>query len=498
MKKIYGIVIMMLLSTLSLCAQEPLYPLDKITHLQLYSNHIYPCVYENNLYTARYFLGANSPQSIHESSHHETKEYLEGIGATIIPIDDMDKLTQDELLSMLSNKEWIIGESNTTIETLQLIQPNFRLYRLYTYSKDYSFVSNEEKNWNIASEMIEPIYFVSLPNNAIYLQGVGNNSSYIVPYKGKLLTGFALKSSIGKEMNHAKYGINKEKQLYQTLQFMNIERYYFIQPVANNKVELRDKTGRLLLDGQFDEIITNRYFLVTKNKETYDIYNGLLMPIERNARSYHFDGYYIHILKNNELTHQGVLGKKEMAFKTKHFKCGREPFYDYEIVKNDHNSYDMLIGVGSRMDKSGERGKPVPIQNSGEFSTIHWLDGTSRIGYSSLDHKEGGLNLPRELVQVEKNKKVGIALVEYNQTKISIKPLSEINYDAVLFTSYEEPLQLKKEGKIYLFVYLDKKAVVSKPLKSVGKRDKFFIRYEDENGTQGWFDLAKGIAFDDA
>ena len=187
-----------------------------------------------------------------------------------------------------------------------------------------------------------------------------------------------------------------------------------------------------------------------------------------------------------------------MAFKSNHFKCGREPFYDYEIVKNDHNSYDMLIGVDSRMDKSGKRGKPVPIQNSGEFSSIRWLDGTSRIGYSSLDHKEGGLNLPRELVQVEKNKKVGIALVEYNQTKISIKPLSEINYDAVLFTSYEEPLQLKKEGKVYLFVYLDKKAVVSKPLKSVGKRDKFFIRYEDENGTQGWFDLAKGIVFDDA
>ena len=498
MQKIYWIFI--LLGALGLQAQEPVYAMDKVTHLQLFDNHMYPTLYENDLYTARYFLGTNSPQSIHESSHHETKEYLESIGATIISIDDMDQKTQEELLSQLSNKEWIIGENNTTMGTIQLVQPNFRLYRLYKYSEGYSFVSNEKKSWNIVSEMIEPIYFVSLPNQALYLQGVGNNSSYIVPYKNKLLTGFGIKSSIGSEMNLSKYGISKEKQVYQTLQFMNIERYYFVKPLDNQKYELRDQTGRLLLTGQFDEIITNRYFLVTRTNDRYDVYNKLLMLLESNVTSYHFDGDYIQILKNNELMHEGVVGKKEMVFKPKFFdKCGmgREPLNDYEIVKKSNNHYDMIIGLDLNADGSVKQSRVVPIENSREFSGIHWVDGSSRIRYRSLSFAKGDFNLQRELVEVQKGQKVGIAMIEYHQTKMSITPLSDVNYDKILFTSYEEPLQLYKDGKVYLFLKLDQKVVISKPLKSIGKCNKFFMRYENEDGTQGWFDLIKGVAFDD-
>lgn len=297
-------------------AQEAVYPIDKITHLQLSRSSMYPLVYENGLFTARYFLG-ETPEKIQESSHHETREYIEKNGNIIIPIEKIDHYTQEQFLSKLSNIEWLIYQGEKYLETIQMVWGGrFQLYRLYRFEES----SKDKKSWNIIHEFLSPIYFISLPNNALYLQGVGNNSHYIVPYENGFLAGSSDQNTKAKAiigaLDYAKYGMNEERHLYQTLRSINWKYTYEIHQLAEkNQYVLRyTRNNQLLLDGTFDEIIKNQYYVVTRKGDNYDIYNTLLQPIIKNVRDYNFDNLNIQVLKDNEVTTKGVSGGAELVF----------------------------------------------------------------------------------------------------------------------------------------------------------------------------------------
>lgn len=498
------ILIILLLTSLITKAQE-VYPLDKVTHLELGRASIFPSVKNNNLFTKKYILKVN-PLEIVQSTHPETKENLEETNVKIISIDDVEKLSKEEIIEKLKQKEWLINKISKNneeyLQTIQMLTPNLWIHRLYGFNTNDYLTGNRQKSWNIIAAQIYPMIFVSLPNNAIYLQGDKNNRSYIVPVDNKFKVGFNSgtgaenQTEILEELNKENLNIDIEKSTYQSL-----NEFFKIEELTNHKFQLTDYWGGSTnikpLDETYDEIVQNKYFIVTKEKNSYDIYNTFLQPIIKDVNSYFFDGYYVQILKNGQITTLGAQGNIRNIYNQNFVGCGTMPVYDYQIIKDKNRIYNLISRSGYHNEPATSKGIAFQVKSPIKIDEIKWLDGSDRIGYSSLQYNENDVNLSRELLIIQNNKKFGIALPEYDKNTAHIKLLTEIIFDRVSFTSYDEPLLLHKDQQIFILgLSLENPAILG-PYQEIGERKKYFIRYTKENGKKGWCNLLRSENIDD-
>lgn len=485
-------------------AQE-VYGIDKVTHLELGQGNMYPSRKDGDLYTKRYIFSAK-PLEIIESTHHETPADLESVGTKIISIDEVQQMSKDEIITKLKDKEWLIDkitkDNQEYLQTIQMISADYWLMRTYGFNAFNTFLSEDKKRWNIITSQKTPMIFVKLPNNRIYIQGTKNNSSYIIPQNKGFTVGFNSgvgsggRSTIIEALDYDKYGIDKEISTYQSLS----EHSYNIKTLSDGKFQLVDFWKDAFSDGTFskpyDEIVKNQYFIIVKNKDLYDVYNTLQQPVVKGIRAYNFDGFYIQVLQNNRLEKLGALGKIQREFPPYFGRCGTVPTFLYEIKINKNRSFTINAKSGYNLTPNS-KGENFLMKSTISIDELKWVDGSQSMSYSSLDRNSDDISLNRELMLVKNNDKWGIALPEFGNTP-TIKLLTDVIYDKVEFTSYEEPLILiKNKQKAVFYTSSSNKNIISDFYKEVGERKKFFMRYTRENGKQGWLNLLTGKSLED-
>ncbi|WP_300674588.1 hypothetical protein [Soonwooa sp.] len=488
----------------SVAEAQEVYEIDQVTHLELGRGNMFPARKDGDLYTKRYIF-KTKPLEIIESTHHETPAYLESVDTKLISIDEVQQLSKDEIINKLKDKEWLIGKTTKDnveyLQTIQMITPNYWLKRVYGFNTNNSFLPENKARWNIVSAYLLPMAFVKLPNNRIYVQGIHNNSSYIIPQNNGFTVGFSSDSGDGgrspiiEALDYDKYNIDKELSTYQS----SSDRNYKIIKLSDGKFQLVDFWDEAFSDGPFsktyDEIVKNSYFVVLKNNGLYDVYNTLQQPVIKGIRDYNFDGFYIQVLQNNRLEKLGAVGKIQQEFPSNFGWCGTVPTFLYEIKANKNKTFTIVAKSGYNLSPNS-KGQSFLMKSTIPIDELKWIDGSQRMSYSNRGRSISDISLNRNLLLVKSYNKFGIALAEYGTTP-TLRLLTDIIYDKVEFASYDEPLILIKNNQKAVFYMPSDKNIISDFYKEVGERNKFFMRYTRENGKQGWLNLITGQSLDD-
>ena len=473
---------------------QPIYKIDSVDHILLYSNGLNPLRKENETYIMRYIYSIN-PFKIYESLLREIpKKY------PIISIDDLTFVSQDEWIEKFMNVEYIINSEyfdfSQNFETIEMIHPNIWILRGYKAKKDYQKNDGSVK-WQINYVSPKHMHYVELPNGALYVQGTGNN--YIMPLKNGFCSGTGNKGFLKEVFNPEKYQRDKEGLAYETMEYMNFSNFCRPSKNENGKYELRDLFDKTLIGAEYDTIHINQFFVAGYNKNKYDIYSTLLEPIEDSVGGFNFNDYYIEFIKNNHFFTKGVKGDIIIPQTRNKFRCGTVPHYAYKIEKTEQGEFYLIDEI---MLKS-----KTLLGNTTEWDDMKFLNGLQGINYDSNDILFHNIGVNYNWIIVKKDNKQGIVNLayDYKNKKYSVQKALPIEYDSIHFKSYYDPILLYKDNiqQICIFIYEynepdNSRIILSPDFKNIEIKSKYFIRYETLDGEKGWYDILKAICIADS
>jgi hypothetical protein len=495
------------------------YQLDSITHLKLFDNSIYLLSKQGDTYFdwRPYYKDYKVDAYFKDTRNPQTPENVVNKDCILFSVDSVQSNSKTDIIKQMLHKEFIVGKlDSNTIHTVCMISPNLfysRYYR-FEYNGQFNVDGNRKSNWHISHAQILEFDYIEMANKKIVLQGYGNN--YIIPTIKGLLFGFDKRVMATDTMvitdtipvvGRSVFAINKESSVLQTSShFSN----YDVKVVKNRneKYELQTEKGFTLLAGEFDTIIKDKYFFITKKGKQLSIYNWLFTKIEDSISGYNFYDYYAQIIKNNELKTIGVLGKIDHYYVNTLMGCGTVPHFHYTIKKKNNlfSITSLINGPGAYNPDNST--KTIAFKNNLKFDDINFLEGTKELNYIGNTGINDDFEISRDWLIVKKGNKYGIIHFDFYEKALHEKIVLPIEYDSIVSNKmFNEPLKVYKFGLCSLFplnykwnklnAQYNYKVYISNPYAALDKRYKYFMRYKKIDGKMGWLDLVKNVEIPD-
>lgn len=485
---------------------QPVYEIDDVSHMLLYSHAMITLkMYESDTYAKRYIVSVN-PFSIHESASHDSKEKLAAEGGTIISIDELSVVPKEEWTRKFLKQEYVVAKSGKdSFQTWEMLLPNIWIERHYKFDRSpYDYQA--PPGWRVDVARVFDLNFIMLPNGKLYMQG-GNN--FILPREYGFYNGMGQSGYFDEKFDPSAHGPAPEFHIYETLAALGSP--WEVVQRSDKKYELRYRYGGgdELLGVAYDAIDHNSFFVIGELDGKYDIYNTLAQKIEDKADGVNFDSERVYYVKNSRLHVKNVAGGDGSSLKITRFVCGTVPHYRYEIQR-DEKGRAWLAGVYSDsflMNSDQLQGKTGLGNDVYKWDDIRFLDGSDALFYDSNDlwfMIENTMGVGPNWLIYEQGGKFGI--VEFiDGNEFSAREIVPAEYDKIEFRSYLEPLILYKGGLRQVLVGLydddnfgrEVQLVVSPPFKSITEQSKFYLRYQEEDGAEGWYDISKGACIAD-
>jgi hypothetical protein len=495
------------------------YQLDSITHLKLCGNSLYLLSKQDGKYfdwnpnykdykVEVYLKNTRNPHNLEDIINKD---------CILFSVDSIQSNSKADILNQMLNKEFIVAKiDSSTVRTVCMISPNLFYIRYYRFEYNAYMTLNEsdKSSWRISHTEILEFDYVEMANKKIILIGHGNN--YIIPTTKGLLFGFD-KSVVGSDTmlitdkmpvpKKCIFAINREASVLQTSNsFSNYDAS--VKKNNNNKYELQTKKGYALIAGEFDTIIKDKYFFVTKMNNYFSIYNWLFTEIEDSIKGYNFIDYYVQVVKNNQLKLLGILGKIQNYYTNSLMGCGTVPHFHYSIQKKDKQfSITSLVDGPGAYNPNGSTDR-ILFKNTLQYDGMTFLNGGKQIDYTSNTGMGDDFEISRDWLLVKKGNKYGIIHFDKYEKDLHEKVILPIEYDSIVCSKeFNEPLKVYKFGLCSLFplnyqwnklnAQYNYKSFISPPYLALEKRNTYFIRYKKMDGAMGWLDLVKNLEIPD-
>jgi hypothetical protein len=305
--------------------------------------------------------------------------------------------------------------------------------------------------------------------------------------------------------------------------------------------------GTFLLKGNFDDIIMNNYFIITKSGKDFSIYDVFLNKLNlKNIKSVYLNDNYINVLHDNKVEDLDSLLKEAPVRKYYRQSCGSDPYvyYNFSTAYDKRSRNNVIIRKAdnyafseintfqfNNLPKRSKYNfvyvsdswaperkdilqyfKNVEPYNNKEFyfiAKVHNKKGLYYIDEEKLDKiddnivlsfDDENLKFKNEYEEIKKESNYKFLENKYNDNDEWKRRYSNYNYK----TNAVELLPRKYDDIIFkdniIIFYKNKKYGVYKlskepKYKKIGIRKDNFLEITNEKDQQGWLDLITNIEY---
>ena len=420
----------------------------------------------------------------------------------------------------LKDTEWLIKTDEAELDeryTLKFTDTNFAAYndmeslavsgKPGMYKSSYNFVTNYPSQWEIFDQMwYHPVILDFGNDKHIILLNDGSDDIdfALIPLidSVKVLSeNVAIQELLPIEKNT--FFVNHYDKFYE---FDFSDLYKKVQD-DTKKYRLFDTYGNDLLGADFDTIMHNKYYIVTRKDTEYTIYTSLLKKLDiPDVKKVYFNGNELEILSDkgaNYYTHLGLIS--ETTFVQNIIVCGTVNSIQYELIIDQNEKHNHAIkithgGVASEFDES----KKFIFTDIKNKYDVHFLDDTS---HQYWDENQGKQTKYPKYLKICNGTKYGLKSYEYDmfdgtfsadtiydtsiqKRKVIHKIPGKIQTKAALPIQYDE-IKINENGLI-LFYKKDKLGIFPQQNKAqyelLESVTASFYKIS-KKGKNGWLDI---------